>query len=109
MLPSEVLVCVQILLLYFPLELPSEHPGPWEAYPKLCRQNHCRESEEEEDMAMQEIRQQLCKNYLDLGLLQQNLKFFECCVSEGLVPNGLRGTFNLAMNVNDEEFVGKAQ
>ena len=25
------------------------------------------------------------------------------------MPNGLRGTFNLAMNVNDEEFVGKAQ
>ena len=48
MLPSEVLVCVQILLL------PSEHPGPWETYPRLCRQNHCRESEEE-DMAMQQM------------------------------------------------------
>ena len=44
-----------------------------------------------------------------MGLIRQKLKFFESCLSEGLIPKGLRGTFNLALDVNDEEFVNKAQ
>ena len=46
---------------------------------------------------------------LNVGLIRQKLKFFESCLSEGLIPKGLRGTFNLALDVNDEEFVNKAQ
>ena len=60
-------------------------------------------------MAMQKMKEDLCGNYLDLGLIQQKLKFFESCVSEGLIPKGFRGSFNLAMDVNDEEFVNEAQ
>ena len=60
-------------------------------------------------MAMQRIIEGLCSNYLDLGLIQEKLKFFESCVSEGLMPNGFRGPFNLAMDVNDEAFVREAQ
>ena len=60
-------------------------------------------------MAMQRIRQDFSKNSLELGLIQQKVTFFESCVSEGLMPKGLRGTFNLAMNVNDEMFVKDIQ
>ena len=34
-----------------------------------------------------------------------NLKFFTSCVSEGLVPNGMKIKFNLAKDVNNEAFV----
>ena len=61
------------------------------------------------NMAMQRTRQDFGKNSLELGLIQQKVRFFESCVSEGLMPKGLRGTFNLAMDVNDEEFVKNIQ
>ena len=60
-------------------------------------------------MAMQREKQNLCNQFMELGLIQQKVKFFESCLSEGLMPNGLRGTFNLALDVNDEEFVEEIQ
>jgi hypothetical protein len=46
---------------------------------------------------------------MDLGLNQQKVKFFKSCISEALIPKGLKGKFNLAMDVNDRVFVVKTQ
>ena len=44
---------------------------------------------------------------LYLKCRRQKLKseFFRSCVSEGLIPNGVKGKFNLAMDVNNQDFV----
>ena len=40
---------------------------------------------------------------------KQTVKYFFSCVSEGLIPCGLRKPFNLAKDVNDIEFVQSVQ
>lgn len=40
---------------------------------------------------------------------KQSVKFLTSCVSQGLIPKGLRKSFNLTLDVNDEEFVAKIQ
>ena len=60
-------------------------------------------------MVIQEISQNLCKVYLELGNVKQKVKFLNSCVSQGLIPKGLISKFNLAMNVNDPEFVEQVQ
>ena len=44
---------------------------------------------------------------LYLKCRRQKLKseFFLSCVSEGFIPNGVKGKFSLAMDVNNQDFV----
>jgi hypothetical protein len=60
-------------------------------------------------MAMQDIKQELSRKFKDLKLQKENEKFFKSCISEGLIPRGFQGNFNLAMDVNDENFVNETQ
>ena len=39
--------------------------------------------------------------YRKLVSYQQSTKFFASCVSEGLIPDGIRASMNLALDVND--------
>ena len=82
LLPSVVLVIAKTTLLYVPVESSSKQPGPWETDPRTKTK-----------MAVQEIRQNLFNCYMDLGLNQQKVKFFKSCISEGLIPKGLKGKF----------------
>ena len=39
----------------------------------------------------------------------EKIKFFKACISEGLLPKGLRSKFNLAIGVNDVNLVENIQ
>ena len=91
---------MKILLSTFLWNLSSEHPGPWEIDPIRSLNTK---------MVIQEISQNLCKVYLELGFVKQKVKFLNSCVSEGLIPKELISKFNLAMNVDDPEFVEQVQ
>ena len=58
---------------------------------------------------MQEIRAQMLGRFRELGGLQQNNRFLRSCISEGMIPNGLRVNFNLAKFVNDENLIKNLQ
>ena len=55
-------------------------------------------------MDRQVLTSKLKSGVLKLEKLKQNSKFLLSCISEGLIPNGLRFKFNLAKDVNNEEF-----
>ena len=38
-----------------------------------------------------------------------NVRFFTSCISEGLIPNGMKSSFNLAMDVNNKVLVDNIQ
>ena len=56
-------------------------------------------------MAIQEIEDQLRRSFESLGKLEENNRFLFSCISEGMIPSGLKLNFNLAKYVNDETFV----
>ena len=58
---------------------------------------------------VQEIRAQMLRYFGELGSLQQNNRFLRSCISEGMIPKGLRVNFNLAKFVNDENLVNNLQ
>ena len=76
--------------------LPSQ-PGPWETLPELFKIFTM--------MAIQEIEDQLHQSFKSLGKLKENNQFLFSCISEGMIPSGLKLNFNLAKYVNDETFV----
>ena len=47
--------------------------------------------------------------YLKYRLQCEKNKFFKSCVSEGFLPKGIQGKFNVAIDVNDEQFVNETQ
>ena len=55
-------------------------------------------------MNRQLMQSKLQSEVIKLGKLQQNSKFLFSCISEGLIPKGLRIKLNLAKDVNNEEF-----
>ena len=55
-------------------------------------------------MNRQLMQSKLQSGVVKLGKLQQNSKFLLSCISEGLIPKGLRLKLNLAKDVNNEEF-----
>ena len=50
------------------------------------------------------MQSKLQSGVVKLGKLQQNSKFLLSCISEGLIPKGLRLKLSLAKDVNNEEF-----
>ena len=56
-------------------------------------------------MAIQEIRNQIQNSFQLLAKIEQNNKFLNSCISEGLIPKGLTINFQLAKYVNDEDLV----
>ena len=52
---------------------------------------------------------QLSKAHLQFNLEKENLKFFKSCISQGLIPKGLRSSFNCARDVNDGQFIQEVQ
>ena len=50
-----------------------------------------------------------CENFKQLQIELQNEKFLFSCISEGLIPEGLRCKINLARDVNDVTFVNEVQ
>ena len=60
-------------------------------------------------MTVQELKDIRAKFHLESSLEKENTKFFKACISEGLLPKGLRATFSLAMGVNDVNLVNSMQ
>ena len=60
-------------------------------------------------MMCQATRDRASKAFLSSRLQLERVKFLKMCVSEGLIPFGLRLKFNLAADVNDLEFVSNIQ
>ena len=60
-------------------------------------------------MQIQEIRALMYECFNELGRIQQNNKFMYSCMSEGVIPKGLRVQFQLAKYVNDVQFVSSLQ
>ena len=58
---------------------------------------------------IQAMRAQMLRCFRELGSLQQNNRFLRSCISEGMIPKGLRVNFNLAKFVNDENLVNNLQ
>ena len=60
---------------------------------------------------MEQIQKQsyLNKCFRNLQIELQNEKFMYSCISEGLIPLGLRSKVNLARDVNDVTFVSEVQ
>ena len=58
---------------------------------------------------VQAIRAQMLRCFGELGGLQQNNRFLRSCISEGLIPKGIRVNFNLAKFVNDENLIHSLQ
>ena len=52
---------------------------------------------------------QYSKNFKQLQVELQNEKFLFSCISEGLIPEGLRNRINIARDVNDVTFVDNVQ
>ena len=50
-----------------------------------------------------------CENFKKLHIELQNEKFLFSCISEGLLPEGLRYQLNLARDVNDVTFVNNVE
>ena len=63
-----VLVLVTTIFNLVPVESSSELPGPWELDPNTHLNT---------EMAVQNLRQALCKGYLEVGKIQQNVKFLK--------------------------------
>ena len=60
-------------------------------------------------MTVQEMRGQIRKLLKQLGKLKQNSKFLFSCISEGVIPKGLKLGFNLANYVNNRDLVENIQ
>ena len=58
---------------------------------------------------IQAMRAQMLRCFRELGSLQQNNRFLRSCISEGMIPKGLRVNFNLAKFVNDENLINNLQ
>ena len=43
--------------------------------------------------------------YLKICLQMSNSKFLKSCISEGFLPNGVRGCFSLAIDVNTQDLI----
>ena len=63
----------------------------------------------DKEMAIQETRAKLFKSFNELGKQQQINKFLFSCISEGLMPKGLRFNFNLAKFVNSQWTQGEIE
>ena len=60
-------------------------------------------------MAIQGLKTQMFRCFNDLEYTRQNNHFLHSCISEGLIPKGLKVTFNLAAHINNQHFVGVLQ
>ena len=47
----------------------------------------------------------ITSQYLKIQNQMSKSKFMKSCISEGLLPNGVRGNFSLAMDVNNFDLV----
>ena len=56
-------------------------------------------------MTLQEIKDKVSILYTNRQLQASSVQFFRSCISQGLIPLGIRVHFNLAMDVNTEDFV----
>ena len=79
-------------------------PGPWE---EVIQNRAGFILQLERNMAGQNIGlvRNLSTNFVNLRTELEENKFFRCCISEGLLPKGLRSKFNLARDINDQNFV----
>ena len=58
---------------------------------------------------LEDKKARVAKSYVKSRIQMQKSNFLKSCISEGLLPKGVKMKFNLAMNVNDEELVAEIE
>ena len=58
---------------------------------------------------MEDVLENIRKSFQKMSEERHIVKFLNSCVSEGLIPYGLRNPFNLANDVNNRDFVMEVQ